>query len=112
MTNYLLTGFVGLLILAAIVIPILVATGFFKNGSVKIDHKGPNTVTITNTDEPPFIDPTPFQTGYLQNSPQPLADLCNSTMYPVQPLYVEYGEWNGGDCCNGKCDVNIFNSAP
>jgi len=64
-----------------------------------------------------YINPTPFKTGYIQNSPQKLADACrdptlggNNVMYPVNPPYVNYGTRAPGDC--GECDVNIFNSIP
>lgn len=95
MTNYLLSWFFGLLILAAIVIPILFATGVIKTGSNNTpDIKSKPPIDSPSAEIQPFITPTPFKTGYLSDSPQPLADLCNSTMYPVQPPYVDYGEWN------------------
>lgn len=115
MTINFITGLVGFVILAAIVVSILFATGTIKTKNASpspIKKVKPYTHPPENTDSAPYITPTPFKVGYLKNSPQPLADVCNSTMYPVQPPYVEYGPWNGGDCCNGNCDVNIFNSQP
>ena len=60
-----------------------------------------------------YINPQPYNTGYI-TSPQTLANACGAdVMYPIQPRYANYGNWkNGGDCCSGSCDNLIFNSAP
>jgi hypothetical protein len=81
----------------------LAATGVFNSPSKSNKTPPPDTQ--------PYIDPQPFKTGYLTNTPQPLADVCNSTMYPVQPLYVNYGNPTH-DYRGGECAVNIFNSIP
>ena len=62
----------------------------------------------------PYIDPQLFKTGYLTNTPQRLADVCNNTMYPVQPLYVNYTDTTSSHNNDhyGECAVNIFNSPP
>lgn len=94
----------------------LVAGGVFKTYHVK-------TPTYINREivqsKQSYINPQPFKTGYLENSPQPIADVCNTSMYPIQNTYVDYGSdfndvlmsiKNGGNSC--QCDVNVFNSHP
>ena len=58
----------------------------------------------------PCINPVPFHTGFINDLPshQKLANLCcNDVMYPINPIYVNYGLPIRSDC-----DVNIFNSQP
>jgi hypothetical protein len=55
------------------------------------------------------LNPTPFKTGYLNNSPQKVADVCNSTMYPV---HIDYSIINSGNPTQSNCFNNIFNSPP
>lgn len=60
------------------------------------------------------IQPTPFKTGYIKESPQKLANLCkddyagaknnadfNNAKYPINPVYVNYGGKPIPDDC--KC---------
>ena len=108
--------FLFILILIGATVGILAVNGVFsrKNGG---KNSGNNSTESIQTHRS-YINPTPFKTGYLDNPPQHLADLCrsgkggNNVMYPIQPIYVDYGEREGGDCCGGECDVNIFNSPP
>ena len=77
------------------------------------------------------INPTPFKTGYIKNSPQSNANMCDSSKdicdssnnirYPITPPYVNYGptdvkyntklnyEPRHNFC---RCDNLIFNSSP
>lgn len=75
--------------------------------SIKNINDSANTLNL------PYINPQPYNTGYI-TSPQTLANACGAdVMYPIQPRYANYGNWkNGGDCCSGSCDNLIFNSAP
>ena len=54
------------------------------------------------------INPTPFKTGYIKNSPQSNANLCGGARYPVKQPYVDYGP--STSCCG--CDNLKFNSSP
>ena len=78
-----------------------------KNASLKSINESSNPLDL------PYINPQPYNTGYI-TSPQTLANACGAdVMYPIQPRYANYGNWkNGGDCCSGSCDNLIFNSAP
>tara|TARA_B110000908_G_scaffold170402_1_gene229868 strand:+ start:815 stop:1126 length:312 start_codon:yes stop_codon:yes gene_type:complete len=96
-----------ILLLAGVTVGILAAAGVFTPNS---GYKQ----TVPPIKSQPCIDPQPFKTGYLKDSPQPLADVCNSNMYPVNPPYVNYGP-RMISTVNGvkkECDVNIFNSTP
>lgn len=99
---------IAVLIVIGLTIGILAAFGVF-NPKSNNNHHDPSD---ENDYSVPYIDPQPFKTGYLTDPPQKLANLCSDVMYPVNPPYVQYGQWNGGDCCSGKCDVDEFNSAP
>jgi hypothetical protein len=99
------------LLLLSITIVSIVKSGVF---SKSIDNE------IKSVDVPlkiPFtypIDPAPFKTGYIKNLPprQKISDYCNSKMYPVEPLYVDYGSSFSTGVENTKySDVNIFNSS-
>ena len=56
-----------------------------------------------------IISPMPFKVGYIENLPpdQRIADRCNDIMYPVTPIYVDYG-----NIINCVCDTTIFNAPP
>lgn len=67
------------------------------------------------------IDPTPFNVGYIKDSPQKLANLCkddysdvkssadfNNAKYPINPLYVNYG----GKPFPKDCKCTEFISSP
>lgn len=51
----------------------------------------------------PYIKPTPFEIGNIKTLPYKVADNCNTVLYPINPLYVNYGPYEG------NCDTNIFN---
>ena len=106
---------IGMLVLVGVIFVVLVATGSFKKGDS--GDSGDDGVTHVTQPSPkeeyPYINPKPFKVGYLKDSPQKLADVCNTVRYPVQPVYVDYGTWDrGGDCCSGKCDNLKFNAPP
>ena len=92
-----------IIFVAGIVIGILYSKGKFKSSD-----KNSQNLQTKNTPNKQYINPQPFETGYIQNTPQPLADMCNANMYPIQPPYVDYGPNN----CSYNCDVNTFNSPP
>jgi hypothetical protein len=63
----------------------------------------------------PCLEQTPFKTGYLKNPPQGLGNLCasnkmikNNVLYPIQPIYVDYRDFDG--CSNP--DMLVFNASP
>lgn len=65
----------------------------------------------------PPIHPAPFTTGYIDDMPP--ADLCrlgegcsDEIMYPIQPLYPNYGSAAGLKPVCDTCDAIKFNSAP
>jgi hypothetical protein len=105
----------GILILVGLILGTLIATGIIKIKPLisKSITQPPPSDTI-NT---PLINPQSFETGYLTNNNQKIADLCStnntcsmSSLFPIQPTYVNYGnakqpEYNG-------CDNLIFNSPP
>ena len=106
-----------LFIVPCIVVSSLLLTGVIsfpmskdKVLTPKNDIKSGNLQSIksSSTKKLPSINPQPFKTGYIENTPQPLADVCNSKIYPVEPVYVNYN-LNESDL---KCDVNVFNSPP
>jgi hypothetical protein len=75
----------------------------------KSDPK-PKSDPISDPKSEPCINPVPFHTGFINDLPphQKLANLCcNDVMYPINPIYVNYGLPIRSDC-----DVNIFNSQP
>jgi hypothetical protein len=97
---------------------IYIAAYFWFNKNTNIHaNKNASLKSIKNINESanhlPYINPHPYNTGYI-TSPQTLANACGAdVMYPIQPRYVNYGSWkNGGDCCSGSCDNLIFNSPP
>ena len=45
----------------------------------------------TKTD---FIKPTPYEIGYIENSPQTNANLLGGERYPIKQPYVNYSEKN------------------
>jgi len=96
-----------------IVILLLLGVGLLIGilASVGVFNTSTNPVTsISHVKQSPYISPEPFGTGYITNHLPPkqrLADNCNSTIYPIQPPYVNYGTSNVKNC-----DVNIFNSPP
>jgi hypothetical protein len=114
------------LLLAGTILGTLAAGGVFKTPPATYI---PNR-QLESTPNKPHINPQPFKTGYLTNPPQKVADLCNTTLYPIQQPYVDYNSSNEssdgsdgsrsnnistaiknyGSC--GECDVNIFNSPP
>jgi hypothetical protein len=105
---------IGALFLVALTVGVLAAFRAFKSnnldGPLTLSRPKPKTKS-----EPPFITPAHFGTGYIKDSPQMPADNCRkegSALYPIQPLYVNYGPWKGGECCSGTCDVAKFNSPP
>ena len=55
-----------------------------------------------------FINPSPFKTGYLEDSPQKIADACNSTMYPLSQPSLNYGVSKTTE----PCAINLYNSSP
>ena len=62
----------------------------------------------------PFISPHHFKTGFIQNGQMPANNCTNlntCSLYPIQPVYVNYDPKNF-KCCPNNCDVNIFNSPP
>ena len=118
MILYILYGF---LILTTIVVIILAGKGIFtsndKPPKPKSDPKPPKSESKPKPPVPkpvpkpvPCINPVPFHTGFINDLPphQKLANLCcNDVMYPINPIYVNYGLPIRSDC-----DVNIFNSQP
>lgn len=108
---------IPIVILLGITAGILWATGVFNSNSNKSNKNpgnGSNPGHAENTPNYPYITPQPFETGFLKNTPQKIANLCteddkNATLYTVQPPYVDYGEW---DCDERCCDVVKFNSPP
>jgi len=116
-----LTGFLILSGAALIILGILVSTGVLKtsNNSPITSTSSPKPPYIISPPpppqtQPPLITHTPFKTGYMTNLPphKKLEDNCNSVMYQINPLYVNYGTPRSRDSCCGECDVNIFNDAP
>lgn len=97
----------------------LAAGGVFKTYNPQKQTYNSPYQQLEMTPKRGSINPQPFKTGYLKNSPQPIADNCNSTMYPIQPPYVQYGpdfdnvtmDMKNCEKC-ARCDVNIFNSPP
>ncbi len=129
MILYILYGF---LILTTIVVIILAGKGIFTSNDKppkskpksKSDPKPPKSESKPKPKPPdpkpkspdpkpkpdPCINPVPFHTGFINDLPphQKLANLCcNDVMYPINPIYVNYGLPIRSDC-----DVNIFNSQP
>lgn len=105
---------IGALFLVALTLGVLAAFGVFNSnnpdGTLKLSPPKPKTKS-----EPPLITPAHFGTGYIKDSPQMSTDNCRkegSTLYPIQPPYVNYGPWKGSECCSGTCDVAKFNSPP
>jgi hypothetical protein len=94
MTNALLV----IVIFVTLIVVILETTGVFtiRDNMKQIQRKSKKCINSTS-----------FKPGYIKNTPQPLADLCNDTMYPIQPPYVNYGSYG-----KKKCDINVFNSPP
>ena len=77
---------IGLALAAGITFAILYATGVFggkKNN--KKDQTKSNNKHKSKQNNYSYINPQPFKTGHLKNSPQFPADNCNKNMYPVQP---------------------------
>ena len=111
-----------LILVAGLTVSILALTGVFSPNSdnfIRVPDPEPDTAVEPdlNITKPPYIDPKPFHTGYINNLPerQKIADLCNSTMYPIQPIYVDYGTGFSTSVSTPNtrpCDVNIFNSVP
>ena len=96
MARYLLFIFITLLITSIIL--------FY----MKTNKKEPKIEEKTS-----MLNPHEFETGYIQDSPQQVADVCNSKMYPIDSIYVDYGfDDTNGDCKANTCDINIFNSTP
>ena len=60
------------------------------------------------------IIPASFSIGPVNNPGQSLSNNCSdmlssASMYPVQPVYVDYGD---NYVCGGNSDVVTFNSPP
>ena len=77
-----------------------------------IPLKESNIIPLKESNIIPFkesniISPMPFKVGYIENLPpdQRIADRCNDIMYPVTPIYVDYG-----NIINCVCDTTIFNA--
>ena len=105
MILYILYGFI---ILTTIVVIILVGKGIFPVDKPKSDPKSKYEPKLKSKSEP-CINYVPFYTGFINDLPhQKSANLCcNDVMYPINPIYVNYGLPIRRDC-----DVNIFNSQP
>lgn len=124
-----------LLLLIGTILGGLAAGGVFNTQQPITYTPSPPPINNPNPSQnTPYINPQPFKTGYLTNPPQQVADLCNTTMYPIQQPYVDYSSDvtnNGSSSVNsnvhrnnhisaaikncgscGECDVNIFNSPP
>lgn len=100
-----------ILILVGATVGILAITGAFNTSSSNKNKQSPKPPES----QQPYINPQPFKTGYLKDSPQPLADVCNKNMYPINPPYVDYGDPRYVSAINDtekECDVIIFNSPP
>jgi hypothetical protein len=87
----------------------LFATGVLKiPGSSKGSNGTNKSSTLTSPSptarDDATIQPAPFKTGYIKDSPQKLANQCkddyagvknlpdfNNAKYPVNPVYVNYG---------------------
>jgi hypothetical protein len=112
MILYILYGFI---ILTTIVVIILVGKGIFPVDKPKSDPKSkyepkPEPKLKLKSKSEPCINYVPFYTGFINDLPphQKSANLCcNDVMYPINPIYVNYGLPIRSDC-----DVNIFNSQP
>ena len=112
MILYILYGFI---ILTTIVVIILVGKGIFPVDKPKSDPKSkyePKSEPKSKSEPKPepCINYVPFYTGFINDLPphQKSANLCcNDVMYPINPIYVNYGLPIRSDC-----DVNIFNSQP
>jgi hypothetical protein len=108
---------IQVIIYIAAFIYIAVYFWFNKNTNIPSGSQPISLKSIKNINESanplPYINPQPYNTGYI-TSPQTLANACGANvMYPIQPRYANYGSWkNGGDCCSGSCDNLIFNSPP
>ena len=120
--------FYGFLIITTIVVVILAGKGVFtandkpaKSINKPVDKPAKPSKPVDKPIKPvthfykpskinnstPYINPVPFQTGYLPTN-QKLSNLCcNDVMYPINPIYVNYGLPVRRDC-----DINIFNSQP
>lgn len=127
--------FYGFLIITTIVVVILAGKGVFTanvksvksintvepvesvksiNTSVRFDKPVKPVKPVAPLYKPsktnnsvPYINPVPFHTGYLPTNQKPANLCCNDVMYPINPIYVNYGLPVRSDC-----DVNIFNSQP
>jgi len=105
---------IGTLFLVALTLFVIAALRVFNlnkaDGNNKLSHQPSKTKST-----PPFITPAQFKTGYIEDSSQSPADNCRehgSALYPIKQPYVDYGQWKGGDCCSGTCDIIKFNSPP
>ena len=104
---------------------ILFATDVLKiPGSSKGSNsssKSSNLASLNPTRDDTTIAPAPFRTGFIKDSPQKLANLCqndyssvknsadfNNAKYPINPLYVNYG----GKPFPEDCKCTEFIQAP
>ena len=96
----------------------------FFTGVINIpenDNNNSTNVNTTSTRNKDPIDPTPFNIGYIKDSPQKLANLCQNdykdvaksgdfwnASYPINPVYVNYG----GKPIPNDCGCLEFIKAP
>lgn len=98
-----------LVILIIVVIIILLVILAASHSVPKPDKKhSAFAKAVKKPDCPSYITPMSFKPGYLKDPPQKLANMCSDVMYPVNPVYVNYGLYNN------PCDSDTvkFNSIP
>jgi len=94
---------IAIVFIASIILIVLLAVGVFRKTKPNKMRNQEFNQKLSKPNKNAYITPKPFETGYIKDSPQALANLCKNKykdiklpdfgnpIYPINPTYVYYG---------------------